>query len=83
MKQTCLPSFLTCPNRTLCMNEFMRWAAKWQLQMAELLSHGNVTQPMYYVHAVQLPNVNACRDLGVFVDSHCNYVQHMSHIFMS
>ena len=55
------------------LNEFMRWAAKWQLQIAEhkccVLSHGNVTQPMYYMHTVQLPNVNECRDLGVFVDS--------------
>ena len=35
------------------LNEFMRWAAKWQLQIAEhkccVLSHGNVTQPMYYI----------------------------------
>ena len=49
-------------------NEFMRWAAKWQLQIAEhkccVLSHGNVTQPMY----------------SVFVDSHCNFKQHISHI---
>ena len=66
------------------LNEFMRWAAKWQLKIAEhrccVLSHGNVTQPMYYMHTVQLPNVNACRDLGVFVDSHCNFKQHISHI---
>ena len=66
------------------LNEFMRWAAKWQLQIAEhkccVLSHGNVTQPMYYMHTVQLPNVNECRDLGVFVDSHCNFKQHISHI---
>ena len=66
------------------LNEFMRWAAKWQLQIAEhkccVLSHGNLTQPMYYMHTVQLPNVNECRDLGVFVDSHCNFKQHISHI---
>ena len=66
------------------LNEFMRWAAKWQLQIAEhkccVLSHGNVTQPMYYMHTVQLPNVNECRDFGVFVDSHCHFKQHISHI---
>ena len=66
------------------LNEFMRWAAKWQLQIAEhkccVLSHGNVTQPIYYMHTVQLPNVNECRDLGVFVDSHCNFKHHISHI---
>ena len=66
------------------LNEFMRWAAKWQLQIAEHkccgLSHGNVTQPMYYMHTVQLPNVNECRDFGVFIDSHCNCMQHSSHI---
>ena len=45
-----------------------------------VLSHGNVTQPMYYMNAVQLPNVNECRDLGVFLDSHCNFMQHISHI---
>ena len=65
-------------------NEFMRRAAKWKLQIAEhkccVLSHGNVTQPMYYMHTVQLPNVNKCRDLGVFVDSHCNFKQHILHI---
>ena len=43
-------------------------------------SHGNVTQPIYYMHTVQLPNVNECRDLGVFVDSHCNFKHHISHI---
>ena len=32
------------------------------------------------MHTVQLPNVNECRDLGVFVDSHCNFKQHISHI---
>ena len=33
------------------------------------------------MHTVQLPNVNECRDLGVFVDSHCNFFkQHISHI---
>ena len=39
------------------LNEFMRWAAKWQLQIVEhkccVLSNGNVTQPMYYMHTVQ------------------------------
>ena len=66
------------------LNEFMRWAAKWQLQIAEhkccVLSHGNVTQPIYYMHTVQLPNVNECLDLGVFVDSHCSFKHHISHI---
>ena len=55
-----------------------------QLQIAEhkccVLSHGNVTQPKYYMHTVQLPNVNECRDVGVFVDSHCNVKHHISHI---
>ena len=32
------------------------------------------------MHTVQLPNVNECRDLGVFVDSHCNFKHHISHI---
>ena len=36
------------------LKEFMRWAAKWQLQIAEhkccVLSHGHVTQPIYYMH---------------------------------
>ena len=27
-----------------------------------------------------LYSVNECRDLGVFVDSHCNFKQHISHI---
>ena len=37
------------------LKEFMRWAAKCQLQIAEhkccVLSHGNVTQPMSYTIA--------------------------------
>ena len=36
--------------------------------------------PLYYMHTVQLPNVNERRDLGVFVDSHCNFKHHISHI---
>ena len=32
------------------------------------------------MHTVQLPNVNECRDLVVFVDSHCNFKQPISHI---
>ena len=64
----------------------MGWAAKWQLQIAEhnccVLSHGNVSQPMCYMHTVQLPNVNECRDFFFFffIDSHCNFKQHISHI---
>ena len=34
----------------------------------------------FYMHTVQLPNVDECRDLVVFVDSHCNFKQHISHI---
>ena len=35
---------------------------------------------MYFLYTVQLHNVNECRDLDVFVDSHCNFKQHISHI---
>ena len=32
------------------------------------------------MHSAQLPNVNECRDFGVFVDSHCIFKHHISHI---
>ena len=58
---------LTCPN----VNEFMRWAAKWQLQIAEhkcfVLSE--MLLSLRIMHTVHLPNVNDCQDLCVFVDS--------------
>ena len=32
------------------------------------------------MHTVHLPNVNDCQDLCVFVDSHCHFKHHISHI---
>ena len=66
------------------LNEFMNWAEQWQLRVAEhkclVLSHGNCDAPGYYLKDVNLDNVDYHKDLGVIVDNHCLFKQHVSYI---
>ena len=62
----------------------MNWAEQWQLRVAEhkclVLSHGNCNAPGYYLKDVNLDNVDYHKDLGVIVDNHCLFKQHVSYI---
>ena len=55
----------------------MNWADLWKLRVAEhkclALSHGNCED-------MNLDNVNHHKDLGVIVDYHCLFKQHVSYI---
>ena len=66
------------------LNDFMNWADQWQLRVAEhkclVLSHGNCDPPSYYLKDVNLDNVDHHKDLGVIVDDHCLFKQHVSYI---
>ena len=66
------------------LNDFMNWAEQWQLRVAEHkcldLSHGNCDAPGYYLKDVNLDNVDYHKDLGVIVDNHCLFKQHVSYI---
>ena len=66
------------------LNDFMNWAEQWQLRVAEhkclVLSHGNCVAPGYYIKDVNLDNVDYHKDLGVIVDNHCLFKQHVSYI---
>ena len=66
------------------LNDFMNWAEQWQLRVAEhkclVLSHGNCDAPGYYLKDVNLDNVDYHKDLGVIVDNHCLFKQHVSYI---
>ena len=57
---------------------------QWQLRVAEhkclVLSHGNCDPPSYYLKDVNLDNVDHHKDLGVIVDGHCLFKQHMFYI---
>ena len=44
------------------------------------LSHGNCDAPGYYLKDVNLDNVDYHKDLGVIVDNHCLFKQHVSYI---
>ena len=63
------------------LDDFMMWTDRWQLQIAEhkccVLTHGNVVPPMYHMKVVPLLNVSEFRDLGVIIDSHCIFKQHI------
>ena len=65
------------------LNDFMNWADQWQLIVAEhkclVLSHGNCDPPSYYLKDVNLDNVDHHKDLGVIVDDHCLFKQHVSY----
>ena len=65
------------------LNDFMNRADQWQLRVAEheclLLSHGNCDPPSYYLKDVNLDNVDHHKDLGVIVDDHCLFKQHVSY----
>ena len=54
------------------LNQFMEWADRWQLKIAEhkccFLTHGTNTPPKYNLNGVQLLNVKEFRDLGIIVD---------------
>ena len=60
----------------------MMWTDRWQLQISEhkccVLTHGNVVPPMYHMKGVPLLNVSEFRDLGVIIDSHYIFKQHIS-----
>ena len=66
------------------LNQFMEWADRWQLQIAEhkccVLTHGSDILPTYNLNGVQLLNVKEFRDLGIIVDADCLFKQHISHI---
>ena len=66
------------------LNDFMNWADQWQLRVAEhkclVLSHGNCDPPSYYLKDVNLDNVDHHKDLGVIVDDHRLFKQHVSYI---
>ena len=66
------------------LNQFMEWADRWQLQIAEhkccVLTHGSDILPTYNLNGVQLQNVKEFRDLGIIVDADCLFKQHISHI---
>ena len=66
------------------LNDFMNWADQWQLRVAEhtclVLSHENCDAPGYYLKDVNLDNVDYHKDLGVIVDNHCLFKQHVSYI---
>ena len=66
------------------LNDFMNWADQWQLRVAEhkclVLSHGNCDRPGYYLKYVNLDNADYHKDLGVIVDNHCLFKQHVSYI---
>ena len=51
-----------------CRNEFVVWADRWQLQVAErkccVLMIGNITPTSYHPKVLQLHNVNESRNLG-------------------
>ena len=67
-----------------CLNEFVAWADRWQLQVAEhkccVLTIGNITSTIYHLKGLQLLNVNEYRDLGVIVHDKCLFKQHISSI---
>ena len=62
----------------------LNWADQWQLRVSEhkciVLSHGNCDPPSYYLKDVNLDNVDHHKDLGVIVDDHCLFKQHVSYI---
>ena len=66
------------------LNQFMEWADRWQLKIAEhkccVLTHGTNIPPTYNLNGVQLLNVKEFRDLGIIVDADCLFKQHISHI---
>ena len=66
------------------LNQFMEWADRWQLKIAEhkccVLTHGSDILPTYNLNGVQLLNVKESRDLGIIVDADCLFKQHISHI---
>ena len=66
------------------LNDFMNCADQWQLRVVEpkclVLSHGNGDPPSYYLKDVNLDNVDHHTDLGVIVDDHCLFKQHVSYI---
>ena len=66
------------------LNQFMEWADRWQLKIAEhkccVLTHGSDILPTYNLNGVQLLNVKEFRDLGIIVDADCLFKQHISHI---
>ena len=45
-----------------------------------VLFHGNCDAPGYYLKDVNLDNVDYHKDLGVIVDNHCLFKQHVSYI---
>ena len=51
------------------LNQFMEWADRWQLKIAEhkccVLTHGSNILPTYNLNGVQLLNVKEFRDLGI------------------
>ena len=81
---TTFSSIAERPSMQNNLNEFINWATKWQLQIADhkccVQSHGKVIPPVYHINGIQLPNVNEFRDLGVIVDSHCIFKQHILQI---
>ena len=81
---TTFSSIAERPSMQINLNVFINWATKWQLQIADhkccVLSHGKVIPPVYHINGIQLSNVNEFRDLGVIVDSHCIFKQHILQI---
>ena len=62
----------------------MNCADQWQLRVAEqkclVLSHGNCHPRSYYLKYVNLDNVDYHKDLGVIVDNHCLFKEHVTYI---
>ena len=66
------------------LNQFMEWADRWQLKIAEhkccVLTQVTIIPPTYKLNGVQLLNVKEFRDLGIIVDVDCLFKQHISQI---
>ena len=59
------------------LNQFMEWADRWQLKIAEHKCCGSYILPTYNLNGVQLLNVKEFRDLGIIVDADCLFKQHI------
>ena len=73
------------PDLQECLNEFVVWADRWQLQVAEhkcfVLTIVYITPTTYHLKCVQLLSVNENRDLGVIVDDKCLLsLTHINHV---
>ena len=67
------------------LNQFMEWADRWQLKIAE--HKCCVVRYQYtahiYLNGVQLLNVKEFLDLGIIVDADCLFKQHIKFTHLS